>query len=649
MGERYDFCGYATKNDLLCEDGRIIRRDAFKGCDGITVPLVWNHRHDDPEMVLGHALLENRPDGVFMYGKFNDTEKGKACKKILDNKDIKGLSIYANHLKQKAGDVLHGVIREVSLVLGGANPGATIDFALSHSDEGYDGEVYAYLVGDEFTELRHGADIDELEEKKKKAEEAKKEEETSEKESPESEEEPEKSKEEPKEAKKEDQKMANRDEERNPQNAKGSGKTVKDVLDTLNEEQKTAVYALLAALSDEDEDDDEDDDEPKNNRGDKEMKHNAFENNEYGTNYLSHSDMEAIFKDAKRLGSLREAVTEHQESGVLAHSVDGPDDYGVSRGTGTAGYGVYDPTMLFPEFKSIDPTPQFIKRDTDWVADFIASVKHTPFSRIKTIAADITEDDARALGYIKGKIKKDEFFKLIKRTTDPQTIYKKQKMDRDDVIDITDFDVVAWIRSEMRVMLDEEIARACLIGDGRLASSDDKISESHIRPIATDSDLFSVKVPVTQGTDDEATAKAFIRAAIRARKDYKGSGNPILYITDSMLANILLIEDGIGHLLYANEQQLMTTLRVRKIVTCPVMDGTTIPISASGSTTNKQLLGIIVNPQDYVIGADKGGAVNMFDDFDIDYNQQKYLIETRISGALVKPYSALVLYEEAAA
>lgn len=648
MSEHYDFCGYATKNDLLCSDGRTIRRDAFKGCDGVTVPLVWNHRHDDPEMVLGHALLQNRDDGVFAYGKFNDTERGQTCKKILENKDIRGLSIWANQLKQQAGNVLHGVIREVSLVLAGANPGAEIDFALSHAD-GSDGEMYAYLIGDEYTEFKHG-DI-EFEEIRKEEPEATKnsiseanEEVLSHADKDEKKEEPEENKPEEKqeEKEKEEPKMKEDTNEKKEdvKEEKASEKTIEEIFNTLTEEQKNAVYVMLAAAAgmDEDEDDEEDDEEKEN----KEMKHNVFENEAPVSNVLSHADMDTIFADAKKMGSLKDAVEYHIEDGVLAHSQVGPDDYGVTTASGpqTGGYGIYDPEMLFPDYKNLDNMPQWIKRETDWVDDFMASVKHTPFARIKTMMADITEDEARALGYIKGNLKKEEFFTLMKRTTDPQTIYKKQKMDRDDIVDITDFDVVAWIKGEMRLMLNEEIARAALIGDGRSSSSDDKINEQHVRPIVSDSELFSVKVPVT-GDD---TAKAFIRAAIKARKDYKGSGNPVLYTTEDMLADMLLIEDGIGHLLYASEAALCTVLRVRKIVTVPVMENATVDIKTGSTTNARQLLGVIVNPVDYVIGADKGGAVNMFDDFDIDYNQQKYLIETRISGALVKPHSALVLY-----
>ncbi len=621
--ERYDFCGYATKNDLLCSDGRVIRKDAFKDCDGVTVPLVWNHRHDDPEMVLGHALLQNRKDGVFMYGKFNDTEKGNACKKILENRDITGLSIFANQLKQNAGNVLHGVIQEVSLVLKGANPGALIDFSLAHSD-GSDGEMYAFLVGDEFTELQHGEDI-EYEEEQEETEVAK--------EAVLSHADAEEKKETPEDTKSEDKK-----------------RTLKEIVDTFTDEQKEAVYAIVGAAIAENDKGDDDDEEDEDDKGEsKTMKHNAFDN-DVRSNTLSQADMDTIFRDAKRLGSLKEAIHEHEENGVLAHAISEPDDWGIQRGSGpqSNGYGVYEPSMLFPEFRSINNVPDFIKRDTSWVADFMNSVKHTPFSRIKSIHADITAEDARALGYIKGNLKKEEFFTLIKRTTDPQTIYKKQKMDRDDIVDITGFDVIAWIRGEMRMMLEEELARACLIGDGRNNSSSDKIAENHIRPIAKDSDLYAVKVPVEVASAPEVTAKNFVKACIRARKDYRGSGNPVLYTTEDMLTEMLLIEDGMSHFLFPSVENLATTLRVKKIVAVPVMENVTIPIvtteGSTSTTSDQELFGIIVNLQDYVIGADKGGAINMFDDFDIDYNQEKYLIETRCSGALVKPYSALVLH-----
>ena len=614
MGERYDFCGYATKNDLLCSDGRTIRQDAFKDCDGTTVPLLWNHIHDDPEMVLGHALLENRKDGVYMYGKFNDSEKARACKTALKNNDIKGLSIHANKLKQYAGDVLHGVINEVSLVLKGANPGALIDFSLAHGDGSDEDEGWMYLVGDEYTELQHG-DIERKVEEVTHSE-------------PEEEPKEEIKMEEPK---MEDNTMMHADEEKKEETSAKDNKdeTVEDVFNTLTDKQKTAVYALLAAAQG-DEDDDEDEE-------DENVKHNAFESYETDSNTLTHADMEAIFRDAKKNGSLREAVDNYMEdNGVLEHA---DSDYGITRGTGNNTYFVRDPEMLFPDYRAISNTPEFIKRDTNWVTEFMSAVKHTPFARIKTLFADITIEDARALGYVKGKLKKEEFFNLIKRTTDPQTIYKKQKMDRDDVIDITDFDVVAWIKGEMRDMLEEEIARACLIGDGRDASSDDKIFENHVRSVLNDADLFTVKVGYTADADASKAARQFVREAIHARKDYKGTGNPIMFTSDTNLADLLTMEDEMGRFIYETEAQLITALRVRKVVTVPLFENKTF--TKDGETYT--LDAIIINPIDYVIGADKGGAVNMFDDFDIDYNQQKYLIETRISGALVKPQSAIVI------
>lgn len=625
MGERYDFCGYATKNDLLCADGRTIRKDAFKGCDGQTVPLIWNHRHDDPEMVIGHALLENRPDGVFMYGKLNDSDKGRACKKILENGDLKGLSIWANQLKQKAGDVLHGVIREVSLVLAGANPGAVIDFALSHTDDGSDGEVYAYLVGDEYTELQHGDIEYEVEDSEPEEEEEEETEEMAE--------------------------LMHAEKEE-----KSEGKTIEQIFNTLTDEQKEAVYAIYAAMqanenskskaSDDDEDEDDDDEDGGKNT----VRHNAFENEVY-ENTANQIDFEDIVKDAQRTGSFRDSLhAAIEEGGVLAHSISGPDDYGISRGVAPVSgnkYGFYEAGMLFPDYKAISETPDFIKRDTAWVADFMASVKHVPFTRIKSLHADITAEDARALGYIKGNLKKEEFFTLIKRTTDPKTVYKLQKMDRDDLLDITGFDVLAWLRAEMREMLNEEIARAILIGDGRSTSSPDKISESNIRPIASDADLYSVKVPVA-ATADTILAEAFIESAIRSRKNYKGSGNPVLYTTEDMLTEMLLLKDGIGHYLYPTVDTLATALRVRKIVAVPVMENATVPITtttgSSSTISNQALYGVIVNLNDYTVGTDKGGQITAFDDFDIKYNQQYCLIETRISGALTKPYSALVLY-----
>jgi HK97 family phage prohead protease len=606
MGVKYDFGGYATKNDLRCSDGRTIRKDAFKDNDGQTVPLVWQHSHNDPENVIGHALLENREDGVYCYGSFNSTSKAATAKALVEHGDITALSIYANKLKQQGGDVLHGVIREVSLVLAGANPGASIDFPiLAHSGE--ESETEATIYTGEPLYLKHEEEQEEPEPEKEEPEEEKVEEELSHEDAKE---------EEPKEEKK----MADE-------------KTVKDVFDELTEEQKNVVYFMIGQAL-------EDAGVEAEGEEDEDMKHNVFDTDERQDNYLSHEDMDMIFADAKRLGSLRDSVIMHMEDGVLAHSIPTEGMDGPSPTTAGQTYGFRDPDMLFPEYKSMNNPPEWIKRETGWVQKVMGGAHHTPFSRIKSVFADITEDEARAKGYIKGHLKKEQVFTLLKRTTDPQTIYKKQKLDRDDVIDITDFDVVAWIRGEMRVMLDEEIARAILIGDGRQTDSDDKIQEAHIRPIVNDAPLFSVPVNVPAGTDDAKTAKNFIDAAIRGRKSYKGSGTPTLFTTADVHTEMLLLEDQMGHKLYKSDTELATALRVKEIVEVEVMEGQQV--------NNKDLLGIIVNMADYNIGADKGGEINMFDDFDIDYNQMKYLIETRCSGALIKPFSALVLTKGAA-
>ena len=569
--KKYDFCGYATKNDLKCADGRTIRKDAFKDCDGKVVPLVWMHSHDSPFDVLGHALLENRDDGVYTYGQFNDTDEGQTAKKLLEHGDVVSLSIYANHLKQQGGNVLHGVIREVSLVLAGANPEAKIEYLdVMHSDDNESEEGEALIMLSENDSMIHADDEG------------------------------------------------------------GKEKTVGDVYNAFSDEQKQVVNfivkeAVQKALED------ADDEEENDSEEETEVKHNVFEG-DTRANTLSHDDFKKILSDAKRLGSLKAAVAENIESGVLSHAVYNHDAEGNETTEQT--YGIADINYLFPEARLVNNQPDWIKRDTNWVDDVMNGVHHTPFSRIKSMYANITMDEARAKGYMKGNLKKEEVFSLLKRTTEPHTVYKKQKMDRDDVIDITDFDVIAWLKQEMRWMLNEELARAFLIGDGRLTSDDDHIDENHIRPIWKDSDLYSIKVNVDEGEDPSDTAKNFIRAAIKARKDYKGSGNPVLFCTEDLLTDLLLLEDGIGHMLYANENVLATTLRVRKIVTVPVMENLT--------RNGKTLMGIIVNLNDYNVGADKGGAVEMFDDFDIDYNQMKYLIETRCSGALVKPYSAMV-------
>ena len=576
MGRKYDFSGWATRNNLRCSDGRIIMKDAFKDNNGSKVPLVWNHQHNDPLNVLGHALLENRDEGVYAYCTFNDTESGRNAKLLVEHGDVTALSIYANQLRQNGPNVLHGAIREVSLVLAGANPGAFIESVIRHG-EASDEEAVIYT--DEGISIYHADDEDDSTQENETAS------------------------------------ISHADGEDNKSkedNMANSEKTVADVFNTLTEEQKTVVYALIGqALEDNEPEDDEE------NEGGNNVKHNIFDQ-DIPENTLSHSDMEAIFADAKRYGSLKDSVMAHTDN-----------------------YGIENIDYLFPDARNVTDRPQFISREMGWVRDFMASVHHTPFSRIKSMFADITEDEARAKGYIKGKLKREEVFSLLKRTTTPTTIYKKQKMDRDDVIDITDFDVVAWLKSEMRMMLDEEIARAVLVGDGRLASSDDKINEQNIRPIWTDADLYTIKAPFTvsgSATDDDK-AKAFIRAAIKARKDYKGSGNPVLYTTEDVLTDCLLLTDLNGRDLYDSPDKLAQKLRVSKIVTVPVMEG----LTRTESTDTYTLWGIIVNLSDYNIGADKGGAVNMFDDFDIDYNQQKYLIETRCSGALIKPYSAIAI------
>ncbi len=579
----YDFCGWATRNDIRCTDGRTIKRDAFAHQDGMKVPLVWGHDHDDPEKIIGHGFLENRAEGVYVYGYLNNGKLGRAAKEDIEHGDITNLSIWANHLTQNGGDVVHGSIKEVSLVLSGANMGATIEYPIvAHGDEYSEDYTEAFIyLGDNYT-IEH-------EDKDESVEDHKSEE-------------------------KEDEKMA-------------SEKTIKDVFDSMTEEQKQVVYYLVGAAA-ESQDADEDEVEHSDYEGDNTMNFNAFDmqgTQSHPSGYISHDDMNQILKDAKTCGSLKEAVENHMDHGVLAHTDDDPAPYGVA-----------PIDYLFPEARSLNTPPEFIQRDMGWVSKVMGGVHKTPFSRIKSMFANITEDEARALGYIKGNYKKEEVFTLLKRTTSPTTIYKKQKFDRDDLIDITDFDMIAWIRREMRMMLDEEIARAVLLGDGRLSSSDDKINEANIRPIMSDDDLFSIKVKVTPGADDNATAKAIIRAVIKARKDYKGSGTPTFYTTEDVLTDLLLIEDTTGRVIYDSVQKLANTLRVSEIVTVPVMESVNGPLGGP-------LVGIIVNLNDYNVGADKGGEVNMFADFDIDYNQQKYLIETRCSGALIKPFSAIVI------
>ena len=560
--QKWDFSGWATRNDLHCSDGRTIRKDAFKDCDGKIVPIFWNHQHDSVDNVLGHGMLENRDEGVYFYGAFNEDEEGQKAKKRVQHGDIRSLSIMANQLRQVGGDVIHGVIHEVSLVPAGANPGAFIDIVMSHGEEVGDAMILGY---DEAISL-HFYHADDEEEKK---------------------------------------------DEKESDGEKDSEETLEDVVNSMTDKQRNTMFGLIGkALEEKDE---------KLEEGDPDMKKNIFDrtNDQNTSGVLMHSDgtlvtvdeVATIFKDAKRLGSLRDAVLEH---------------------------GIDQIDYLFPDDRTLTTQPTFIQRDMGWVSDIMGSVHHTPFARVKSVFADITEDDARAKGYIKGKMKKEEFFSLIKRRTEPTTVYKKQKMDRDDMIDITDFDVAAWLKTEMRTMLNEELARAYLIGDGRPASSDDHINDQNIRPVAFDDDLFTIHadIEVSSSATDDDKAKALIRGVIKNRKLYRGSGNPVMYTTEDALTDMLLLEDTLGHALYADEAALARKMRVRKIVTVPVMEGVT------GKNGNP-LVAVVVNMGDYNVGADRGGAVNMFDDFDIDYNQQKYLIETRCSGALTVPYSAM--------
>lgn len=588
--DNFDFSGWATRVNRKCSDGRTIMRDAFKHNDGQKVPLVWSHQHNEPDMVLGYALLENRPDGVYTYGKFNDTDNGQLAKRLVQHGDVGHLSIYANQLKENMSHVVHGNIREVSLVLAGANPGAYIDYVVAHGAESED-EAYIYNDDKDGIVLYH-SDNHYLPEKE------------------------------------------NRTMDENM--------TVEEILDSMTPEQREFVSVLMDRVEDDaysdgyedasddyedaideelgddydDEDfDDEDFDDEDYDEGEEDMKHNVFDN-DYEGSALMHSDLDfdAVMSDAKQMGSMRDAV--------LAHS---------------DGYGITNVDFLFPEAHNLTDTPEFIKRTPDaWVDIVMNGVHHTPFSRIKSMFADITEDEARAKGYIKGKLKKEEVFSLLKRSTTATTVYKKQKMDRDDTIEITDFDVISWIKREMRIMLNEEIARAILVGDGRLNSDDDKISEDHIRPIVNEADLFALRWGVAAGANTEELAKNFIKAAIKSRKGYRGSGSPIMFTTEDMLTEMLLLEDGIGHRLYKTEAELATAMRVSRIVPVSVMENLT-------DKDGRNVYAIIVNLNDYNVGADKGGSINMFDDFDINYNQMLYLMETRISGALTKPFSAIIL------
>ncbi len=568
MKENYDFSGWATKNNLRCSDGRIIMQDAFKDSDGSKVPLVWNHQHNNPNNILGHALLENRKNGVYAYCYLNGTTAGKNAKEYVQHGDISGMSIFANNLQQDGSNVVHGNIREVSLVLATANPGAYIDNVIYHGEE-FDDQAIIYTGEPLYLEHSDKGD-DSADENGEGAKE----------ESP---------------------------EEKKDEN----NKTVGDVINSMNDEQKSVMYALMGNLVGEQKNE-------KNNEEDS-MKHNVFdsadnENEQNDNNVLTHAEFLDIVTEAKNGKSLKETF--------LAH-------------------GINQLEYLFPDAKNLNNEPIFVQRDMEWVRSVMGGVKHTPFSRVKSIFADITMDEARANGYIKGDRKEEEVFALLKRTTEPKTVYKLQKFDRDDLIDITDIDVVAWVKKEMRMMLDEEIARAILVGDGRSTLDRLKIDEDKVRPIWKDDDFFTVKYPIVvpSNATDDAKAKALIRAAIKSRKLYKGSGNPIFFTTEDNLTSMLLLEDLNQRIIYDTEEKLRVALRVSKIVTVPILENLTRMV---GNKVH-ELAGIYVNLSDYNVGADKGGEVNMFDDFDINYNKYEYLIETRFSGALIKPFSAVAL------
>ncbi|MGL0832933.1 phage major capsid family protein [Faecalibacterium duncaniae] len=584
----YDCSGWATKANVRCYDGLVIAQDAFKECSGKVVPMVYNHDHANVDNVIGHCLLENRPGGVYCYAKFNDTDTGKTARQCVESGDLSAFSIFANGLKKVGSTVKHGFIREVSLVLAGCNPGALIDEVVKHSaNEDYEGGE-AFIYNEDGLSLTHGMDpegnpLEDLTHSADSGDAVTDDKVTQE------------------EAKMADEKNMNKEE------------TVEDVFNTLTEKQKNVVYAIIGSVMPSEKDDDgEEDDTVKQNVFDKDtnatvLKHSIEEINNVVKTAKSHGTMKAAFEDAG------------MDSDELAHSIDNID-------------------WLFPEDHLLDTTPRIIDKPDDWVSVVMGAVHHIPFSRFKSMFADLTEEDARAKGYIKGNFKKEEVFGLLRRSTSPTTVYKKQKLDRDDVIDITSFDVVAWLKQEMRLKLNRELALAYLLGDGRLAASEDKIDENCIRPVFNDSDLFTIKVQckTTGLTTVEDKYKALIKQILRSRKEYRGSGTPTLFTTEDALTEMLLLEDGIGHPLYADEAALARKLRVKNIVTIPEMEGRK---GAKGG----DLVCLIVNLADYTVGADKGGAVSMFDDFDIDFNAQKYLIETRCSGALTTPFSAMAV------
>ena len=652
--KHYDFAGWATKNNIRCSDGRTIMHGAFSADNGKRVPLVWNHQHDNVRNVLGHADLEERPEGVYAYCSFNNTEHGQDAKDCVKHGDIVALSIYANQLKQNGANVIHGAIREVSLVLAGANRGAVIDSVLEHGELSDDSAEIRFIgYGD--IELNH-SDLDEQDDDYEDEE---------------------------FDDYQEDDEEENEDDDENLQHAdngeakkeekEDGGETVADVMNTLTDKQRKAVAIIIEqAIADSKGDktmshadgdaqnDAENDDETvedvyntlnekqkkvvnfligealknKDSEGGSEMKHNVFDGSENVQNTISHAEIHEICRVGKQMGSLKAAVDQAYEEGVLEHA---EGDYGIN-----------NIDYLFPDAKAMTTEPELIKRDMGWVDDVFNGVHRTPFKRVKSVFADITEDEARAKGYIKGKFKKEEVFTLLKRTTDPQTIYKKQKLDKDDLEDLEDnFNVLPWIKNEMNMMFREEVARAILIGDGRPSSSDDKIQENHIRPIYNDEDLFTVKVPVEvkSGATEDEVARALIKAMVKARKQYKGTGNPTFFTTEDYLTDCLLIENTLGERLYKSEAEVATAMRASKITTVEPMENKTITITAEGGrSTSYPLMGVLVNLTDYNVGAKNGGKTDFFEDFDIDFNQQKYLYEARMSGALKKPFSAISFY-----
>lgn len=592
MKNSYDFSGWATRNNIKCSDGRTIMKDAFKQNDGQKVPLVWNHQHNDPSEILGHALLENRDDGVYAYCKFNDTESGQTAKSLVMNGDVDKLSIYANKLKSQMNNVVHGCIREVSLVLAGANPGAYIDSVIVHG-EGADAEEEVVIYNDGEISLSEEDDNNDSEEI-------------------------------PNNEEIEHSDDTNKEKEDSTKMDEKKEKTVQEVIDTMNEEQKNAMYAVVGQALKDKANGEEGDEADKENGGEETMKHNVFDNDNKDE-VLQHSEIIAeAMADGKKYGSLRESFIQH----AAINNIQNLD-------------------KLFPDATELYKEPKMIEKDNSWVAKVMNSVKHTPFSRVKTTFGRMNEETARAKGYIKGNKKANIALAVLNRVTTPTTVYIKNEIDRDDVIDITDFDVVAWQKREMRKQLDKELALAMLLGDGRDVSDQNKINEQNIRPVVSDDAMYTIKYTVTKGkdytqegnsySDNDSRTKGIIRAAIRSRKDYKGSGTPTFFTTEDVLTDMLLIEDQNGRRIYNNINDLATALRCKEIVTIPEME----------AEAYKDIYGIIVNMADYTAGADKGGSVNMFDDFDIDYNQMKYLIETRMSGALTVPYSAIVLKKEA--